>query len=224
VLALHAAGRSTRARRRIGLVAGIVHPIIALVYSGSPWGPWLNCELLVGAAFYSLSTTMMLTQLVWHQKPSSWAFVLVFYMTGPLYLIFQAVLVTKSLISIVCNVQSGWVVTQRASVPGGADAPPLGSPAKPPTLVSDLSPFVKPMAGDDHEPALGFTLTRYFSPERNDSIGTSLDEAGTATSPNASSDEERAALSAGSGGQREEAGGAANGRPAVRMGGFQRML
>ncbi|KAJ1624026.1 glycosyltransferase like family 2-domain-containing protein [Pavlovales sp. CCMP2436] len=86
----------------IGLVAGIAHPIIALVYAGSPWGPWLNGELLVGALFYAVTTLMIMSQMLYHEKWTSWPF------AGP-------------------------------------------------------------------EPALGFTLTRYFSVDRPDSIASGLD-------------------------------------------------
>lgn len=165
----------------IGLIAGIVHPIVALVYAGYPWGPWLNAELLIGGAFYSVSTCVMLSQLVIHQAWRSWAFVLLFYFTGPVYLCFQASLVLYSLFSIIAKRDNGWVVTQRALPSGtaaGAETPARAAPALSGPGLSSLSPFRKPSAADAAgEPTLGFTLTRYYTVDRPDSVSGELDGA-----------------------------------------------
>lgn len=120
----------------------------------------------------------------------------------------QAILVTYSIISILVGRDHGWVVTQRAQVAGGQNggasanshgadgaptaaggganghaalaASPAGVEAGPvgPGL-SHLSPFRKPSAGeDDGEPTLGFTLTRYYTADRPDSVAQGLSSLG----------------------------------------------
>lgn len=170
----------------IGLIAGVAHPIIAYVYAGHAWGPWLNAELLIGGGFYGISTCVMLSQLVFHQVWTSWPFVVTFYVVGPLYVLFQAFLVSYSLLSIVAGRDHGWVVTQRshpsgpaaaAAAPAAPAAAELPDPPGPGARISPLSPFRK-LTEPDAEPTLGFTLTRYYTVDTPDSVAQGLSALG----------------------------------------------
>ena len=114
----------------------------------------------------------------------SYPFILLFYVAGPLYVAFQAVLVSSSLVSILRGHDRGWVVTQRATMPHGPSTPGATSTVVSPPKPGPLSPFIKPApggSGEATEPVLGFALTRFYTPDepdpyrRTDSIGGGLD-------------------------------------------------
>jgi len=151
----------------VGIVAGIIHPIIAAVYAGYPWGPYLNAALIYGFSFYILSTTMTFFQMVYHHPVRDWPFIIIFYFAGPIYVMWQAVLVSTSLCRIVSGRDSGWVVTKRA----GGDVSDLVVPGGTPKLGPRTPTGEKTMQMD------GIALSRFMSPTREDSVASRLDEA-----------------------------------------------
>jgi len=225
----------------IGLIAGVVHPTIAVIYNGQPWGPWLNGALMTGAFFYAISTATILSQMLWYRGPGTWPFVVVFYLAGPLYLLLQAALVLQSLVRISCGTDSGWVVTQRAvkghhAADGAAGATAEGVGARlatPPPRSAPQSPFAKHTPGEEApeiHSEYALALTHFLAPNRIDSVNQRLDQMdGDAAGDGAAAEAARsngAAQSNGDGGA-VRAGGyvaAARASGAGGAGGYQRML
>ena len=127
----------------------LVAPLVASIWAaatggGELGGPIETCYTLSFAAFGAV-TAVVLINTVMHEPYWRWPAVMVFQLSGILYIGWQLLLVFVSLSKICRGADGGWVVTSRGGIGGTAAEPQPPSPLQaaysappPPSIPSDL--------------------------------------------------------------------------------------
>lgn len=107
----------------IGLIAGFVTPVLGLMHSLFPNQPDSQITQFVqrfSLYFFIILILLALTEATLqthHRGCQSWIqviFVVIFLLLGPLYVIFQALLIVTSMFKIATGTVGGWYVTTRS--------------------------------------------------------------------------------------------------------------
>ena len=113
----------------------IVAPVVASYWNdrvgGELGGPIETCYAFSFTAFVTVCTVVVINAVI-HEPWRQWPAVIIFQLSGVLYLSWQLLLVVVSLTKICTGADGGWIVTQRMAVPasgaGGAPGKAQGSP------------------------------------------------------------------------------------------------
>ena len=119
---------------------GIFTPILGGVYTITHWGIGIHGMLYYAVGTYWLSVMAATVAATQYEEIVGVTWVLIFYLTGPLYVLWTLLLVVVSLIKIVTGSVGKWHVTRRASTSPKATAASQVEQPPPVSLPVAISP------------------------------------------------------------------------------------